>query len=376
MKRRARGFTGIVYKEFLQLFRDPATLFFMFFPPLVQLIAFGFALDLDVRHIRTAVFNQDQRAESRALIDAFAHTSTFDVVEAVGSTRALEQAIVSGRVRVGLQIPPDYGARLQRGDAAQVLLLVDGSDATFANAAVNSGGLLGLSRSLDRLSVQAPAGTERLALDVRPRVLFNPDLRSEWFFVPGVVGLALHIATVFITSFAIVRERERGTLEQLMVTPLTNLGLMLGKLVPAYAVMLVELAFLLAVMRFLFRVPIVGSPTVLLLGAMLFLFTALSIGLLISTVARSQLQAVQMAIATILPSVFFSGIIFPLETMPWIFRAISTVVPLTYFARVLRGVTLRGATFADLELDLIILAVMGVLLVALATRRFRTEMAK
>ncbi len=371
MSGRLSGLVGMLYKESLQLFRDPASLFFIFFPPLVEIIAFGFALDLDVRHIRTAVFDEDRRRESRVLIDSLESTTIFDVVEHVDSVGALEEAIVSGRVRVGMQIPPDYSARLLRRTGAQVLVLIDGSDPSFANAANSGAGLLGLLRSNQTLQAMAPPGTPLLTLDMRTRMLFNPDLRSEWFFVPGVVGLALHLTTVFITSFAIVRERERGTLEQLLVTPLTKLGLMLGKLIPAFALVSVELILLLLVMRFLFHVPIVGSLTVLLVGSFIYLFSVLSIGLLISTRAQNQLQAVQMTIATILPSAFFSGIIFPLETMPGIFRALSTVIPLTYYARVLRGVTLRGAGFEGLGLDMIILLGLGLLIFAVAMRRFQ-----
>jgi ABC-2 type transport system permease protein len=369
--RRFRGFSAIIYKEFLQLFRDPTTLFFMLFPPTVEMIAFGYALNLDVRHIRTAVCDFDRTRESRELVQEMVSTTTFDVVEEVGSLADLEKAIVDGDVRVGVQIPPDFSDRLQRGESSQVLVLIDGSDSTFANAALAGTDGVGFVRSLERLHALAPPGTPLRAVDMRPRALFNPGLRSANFFLPGIIGLLMQVVTVFLTSFAIVRERERGTLEQLMVTPLTKLGLMLGKLIPYFLIMCGQCAALILLMRFLFHVPIAGALPILALGSVLFLFTALAIGLLISTVARTQLQAIQMTMTTIFPSVFFSGVIFPLETMPLIFRAVSTVIPLTYYARIIRGVVLRGADIFALSLDLAILTVFGALLVMLAASRFR-----
>jgi ABC-2 type transport system permease protein len=368
---RFRGFAGILYKEFLQLFRDPTTLFFMLFPPAMEIIAFGYALDLDVRHIATAVCDLDQSRLSREFVQELEATTTFDVVEDVESPRALESAIVQGRVRVGVQIPPDYSSRMQSGEGAQVLVLVDGSDSTFANAAISGANGIGFIRSLEHLQSLAPPGTPVQILDVRPRTLFNPDLRSANFFLPGIIGLIMQVVTVFLTSFAIVRERERGTLEQLLVTPMTKLGLMLGKVTPYFIIMMIELTILIALMRFLFQVPIAGDVAVLFLGSVIFIFSGLAVGLLISTVARSGLQAIQMTMTTIFPSVFFSGVIFPLETMPLIFRAISVFIPLTYYARIMRGVILRGADASALAGDILVLAVMGVTLVLLAATRFR-----
>lgn len=365
------GFAGILYKEFLQLTRDPTTLFFMLFPPAMEIIAFGYALDLDVRHITTAVCDLDQSRQSRELLQALESMTTFEITETVGSPRALEQAIVDGDVRVGVQIPPDYSARLLSGEGAQVLVLLDGSDSTFANAALNGANGLGFIRSLEILHETAPPGTPLQAIEVRPRTLFNPDMRSANFYLPGIIGLVLQVVTVFLTSFAIVRERERGTLEQLMVTPLTKLGLMLGKVTPYFVIMLLECMVLVMLMRFLFGVPIAGNLLILLVGSVLFLFSGLAIGLTISTFARTQLDAIQMTMTTIFPSVFFSGVIFPLETMPLIFRAASTVIPLTYYARILRGVVLRGAELAALVPDLLVLALMGGGLVLLAAHRFR-----
>lgn len=374
MRNRFRGFTGILYKEFLQLFRDPALLFFTFFPPFVQFIAFGYALDFDVRHIRTAVHDQDLTRESRALVDALEATGNFHVVEHVGSLRALEAAVVAGRVRVGFQIPPDYTERLVRGAGAQILVVIDGSDSTFANTALNTANQLGLSLNHRLLERRLPLGTSLRGVEMRPRLLFNPDLKSEWFFVPGVIGLALHLVTVSLTSFAVVRERERGTLEQLLVTPMTKLGLMMGKLIPSFLFVSVEFLVMLAVMRLLFGVPVSGSLWVLMLGSVVYLFAALSIGLMISTAARNQLQAVQMTLATMLPSVFFSGTIAPIETMPWIFQVLSKIIPLTYYVRIIRGVTLRGAPLGDMLPNVLILAAMGLLLIAVAARRFRQTM--
>ncbi len=367
-----RGFRAILYKEFIIIFRDRMTLFFMFFPPLLQIIAFGFALDNDVKHMAMVVLNEDHTAESRALIDAFVNTQTFRVVGEVQSLEELSQMIRQGKAYAGLQIPPDFTRNLRAGRNATVQVLIDGSNSTTALQALNTALGIAFRRSL---AVLLGETGRDLPVEIRPQVLYNPAMRAPNFFVPGVLGTALQIATVFAVAMAVVRERERGTLENLLVSPMSRWGLMLGKLVPYLCISMVMATFLFAILRWVFFVPIQGSLILLFVSALLFVFALASLGLLVSTKAQTQNEAMQMSMTVMLPSIFFSGFIFPRETLPWIFYAISTLLPLTYFIQLMRGIVLRGAGLRDLWLQLAVLAGMGVALFSLCTLRFRQKMS-
>ncbi len=366
-----RGFRAILYKEFLVIFRDRMTLFFMFFPPLVQIIAFGFALDNDVKHMALVVLDEDRTAESRALVDAFVNTQTFRVVGEARSVTELSEAIRRGGVYAGLQIPPDFTRNLRAGRKATVQVLIDGSNSTPALQALNTALGVAFRRSVNVLLGET--GRRELPVEVRPQVLYNPDLRAPNFFVPGVIGTALQIATVFAVAMSVVRERERGTLENLLVSPMSRWGLMLGKLVPYLCISMVMALFLFAILRWVFFVPIRGNLAALFASALFYIFALASLGLLVSTKAQTQNEAMQMSMTVMLPSIFFSGFIFPRETMPWIFYAISTVLPLTYFVELMRGIVLRGAGFAEFWKHLLILAIMGVTLFSLCALRFKRK---
>lgn len=369
MKTPFRGFTAILLKEFTIVMRDPTTLFFMFFPPLLQIIAFGFALDTDVKHMGMVVLNEDRSVESRQFIERFVNTQTFRVVGEVGSVEEMSTTIRRGKAYVGLQIPPDFTRHLRAGTTARVQVLVDGSSSTTALQALNTSVAIAFRESLGVLLQES--GRQELPIEVRPQMLYNPSMLSPNFFVPGVIGLALQIATVFATAMAIVRERERGTLEQLQVSPLSPWGLMLGKLTPYLCIAMAMALALFVVMRWVFNIPIQGSIALLVGSALLYIFALLSLGLLISTWAQNQMQALQMSMLFILPSVFFSGFIFPRETMPWIFYAISTLLPATYFIELMRAIVLRGATFADFWFHLAMLAGIGTVLFSLCALRYR-----
>ena len=250
-----KGFWAILYKEFIQLRRDPVTLVIMFLIPLIQLTIFGYAIDMDVKHFPTVVYNLDQRRESRQLLDRFASSQYFDIIREVHSDEQLHQAMVSGEAKVGIKIPPDYSNRLQRKQPSSVLILIDGSDSTVGMNALNVAQSLGLRESLIRLGVRLES-SQNFLVDVRPRMLFNPDLKSANFMVPGLVGIIMQLVTVFLTAFALVREKERGTLEQLLVSPVSRAGLIIGKLVPYAIIGFVETLCVLAVMYFVFSVPI------------------------------------------------------------------------------------------------------------------------
>src|SRR2546426_2536003 len=366
-------FNAFLYKEFLVVLRDPLTLFFMFFPPLIEMIAFGYALDNDVKHMAMVVLNEDRTVESRQLIDRFVNTQTFRVVGEVQSVDELAAAIRRGKAYIGLQIPPNFTRDLHAGRNAQVQVLIDGSSSTIASSALNTA--LGVSFRESVFRLLGETGRRELPVAVRPQILFNPAMRSPNFFVPGVIGVVLQIATTFATAMSLVRERERGTLEQLLVSPLSRWGLMLGKLLPYLCIRMAMAAFLFVIMRFLFHVPIAGSLLALALSTLIYVFALLSLGLLLSTRAENQMQALQMTMIFIMPSVFFSGFIFPRETMPWIFYAIGSLLPTTYFIDLMRAIILRGAILAEFWTDLVVLSAMGLALFAFCALRFRKKIA-
>jgi ABC-2 type transport system permease protein len=373
MKVPFRGFSAILYKEFLVVFRDPLTLFFMFFPPLIQLIAFGFALDTDVKHIPTLVLDEDRTTESRELVDQFVNTQTFRVVGQARSVAELAEAIRRGQAYVGLQIPPGFTRDLNAGRTGRVQVLIDGSNSTIASSSLNTALNVGFRNAMLRLA--ARTGLRDLPVEVRPQILYNPEMRSPNFFVPGVIGLVLQIATMFATAMSLVRERERGTLEQLMVSPLSRWGLMLGKLVPYLCISMLMAISLIVIMQRVFFVPVAGDMRALLIATVLYVFALLSLGLLISTRAQNQIQALQMCMVFILPSVFFSGFIFPRETMPWIFYAIGTILPATYYIELQRAIVLRGASLADFWFNIVVLAGMGLGVFSLCALRFKQKIA-
>src|SRR6185503_126023 len=270
--------------------------------------------------------------------------------------------IRKGHAYVGLQIPPHFTRDVRAGFPAQVQLLVDGSNSTTALQALNTAVAIGLTQSLE--SLMRETGRRAPPVDIRPQMLYNPTMRSPNFYIPGVIGIVLQIGTTFATAMAVVRERERGTLEQLLVSPLSRWGLMLGKLVPYLCIGMLMAILLFAIMRFVFAVPIAGSVIAMMLSTLVYVFALLSLGLLVATKAENQMQALQMSMTFIMPSVFFSGFIFPRETMPWIFYAIGAVLPTTYFIDLMRAIILRGATFADFWRELLILGAMGLALFA------------
>jgi ABC-2 type transport system permease protein len=366
-----RGLGAILFKEFIVVWRDPMTLFFMFFPPLIEMIAFGYALDNDVKHMALLILNEDRTVESRQLIDRFVNTETFRVVGEAGNIDELKSEMRKGRAYAALDIPPNFTRELRAGHSAQVQLLVDGSNSTTALQALNTGLGVALTQSVETLLHET--GRRDVPIDIRPQMLYNPAMRSPNFYVPGVIGVVLQIGTVVATAMALVRERERGTLEQLLVSPLSRSGLMLGKLVPYLCIGMAMALILFLIMRFVFAIPIVGNPVAMLFATLVYVFALLSLGLLIGTKAENQMQALQIAMVFLLPSVFFSGFIFPRETMPWIFWALGAVLPTTYFISLMRGIILRGAYFFEYWPQLGILIVMAVLLFAVCALRFRKK---
>jgi ABC-2 type transport system permease protein len=365
-----RGFSAVLYKETLHVRRDFATLFFSLIIPIMQMFLLGFGIDTNIRQINTVVYNADGRRESRELLDRLKNSDTFRIIRYVNNDRDLNDAIISGKCRVGVKIPVDYSDKLLHQMGAQVLVLIDGSDSSVAGQAINVTTAIGLDESLRRVLSSTTTG---FAVDMRPKILFNPDSRSPNFFLPGLTAVLLLNVTTFLTAFSIVREKERGTLEQLFVTPVRPMGLLLGKLLPYLFIGFFELTMIVSAMRFIFQVPIHGSVFLLAFLSLPYLFVSLSIGILVSSKATTQAQAMQLAFLTFLPSIFFSGYIFPRETMPKFFFVLSYFVPATYFINITRGIILRGAGWAHLWSDALALFLMGTLLLIIAARRFHNK---
>jgi ABC-2 type transport system permease protein len=364
-----RGFGAVLYKEALHLRRDRLALFFAIFMPLFQMILLGFGIDTNVRQVKTIVLDENNRVESRQLIDRLRNSDTFRITGYVQNDRELNDAIVSGRAKVAIKIPWDYSDQLSKRGTALVLVLIDGSDSSVAGQAINVTTAIGLDESLRRVLTDR----QSLPVEMRPQLLFNPDSRSPNFFLPGLMAALLLFVTTFLTAFTIVRERENGTLEQLFVTPVKPLGLMFGKIVPYLVVAFAELCLFILLMVTAFRVPVHGSTLLLLVLSVPYIFVALALGLLISSKAGSQAEAIQLSLLTLLPSVFFSGYIFPRDTMPLPFYLLSYLVPASYYINITRGIILRGAGFVHLWKDGLVLLVMGLALALLAARRFRAK---
>jgi len=333
------------------------------------MVVLGLGIDTNIRQVNTVVYNADGRRESRELIDRLKNSDTFHIRRYVENDRDLNSEIIAGHARVGIKIPVDYSDRLLHETGAQVLVLIDGSDSSVAGQAINVTTAIGLDESLQRVLQNRGA----MAVEMRPKLLFNPDSRSPNFFLPGLTAVLLLNVTTFLTAFSIVREKERGTLEQLFVTPVRPLGLLLGKLLPYLVIGFAELCAIVTFMRFVFQVPIHGNVFLLGLFSLPYLFVSLSIGILVSSKANSQSEAIQLAFLTFLPSIFFSGYIFPRETMPKFFYVLSYFVPASYYINITRGIILRGAGLSHLWPDALALFVMGTFLLVVAARRFQKK---
>lgn len=367
-----RGLIPVLRKEAIHIRRDPMALFFTVLIPLLQMFMIGFAINTNVRDMKTAVYDGARTQESRRLLERFVNSDDFLIVTRVEGDEALNREIIAGRAKVGIKIPPDYSRRLLAGETASVLVLVDGSESSVANQALNVANAIALRESLER-SMTVSAVRQSLPVEARPKVLFNPDSRSANFLIPGMLAVLIQVMTVMLTALAIVREREKGTLEQLYMTPVRPLGLMIGKIVPYAVVAFAELSIMLFFMRWVFQVPISGSLPLLLLLVVPFIVTMLGLGLLISTRAQSQQEAMQAAFGTMMPSIFLSGYIFPIDTMPLFFQWISSIIPTTYLIEIFRGIILRNAGFEALWKQALILTLMGVFLITVSALRFRKK---
>jgi ABC-2 type transport system permease protein len=366
------SFIAIFTKEFVHIRRDRATLTIALAIPIFQLTLFGF-IDQTVSNLPTVVVDQDGTHYARELVDKLRATHTFTITHVTADPHAARDDIIAGRARVGVILPPDFHDLRARGDEAKLLVLIDGSDANVSAQALASVNGVASAESLEAITEKIQVGVTppTNALSVQPIVLFNPDGRTANYIIPGLVAILLQIVAIVLTAISIVREREKGTLEQLLVTPIDPLGLMLGKLAPYLFVGLLEMAMILLAMRFGFGVPIRGNLVFLFVMALVYLFALLSIGLAISTRAQTQAQAQQMAQMFLLPSIFLSGYIFPAPGLPFVLRWIGRLMPATHMIEIMRGVVLRGAGPAQLWPNVAALVAISVAMVALSVRNFR-----
>jgi ABC-2 type transport system permease protein len=361
------GFTAVFRKELTQMIRDRGTLFFALVIPVFELILFG-VIDMNAKDIPTVVFDQSRTQESRLLIHQFTNTALLKLIGEVGSRRELQQAIVAGRAQVAIEIPPDYARNLAAQRTANVLVLVDGSDSSIANQAVAATNGVVLSQGIQDLI--ASTG-KRPLIDARPVMLFNPDMRSANLLIPGLLAILLTFSGTILSAFAIVRERERGTLEQLMVTPVSPLAVVIGKLLPYLALAYIQLVLITLLMRFLFQVPIHGSVVLLMGLAPIYILALLSVGLIASARAKSQMEAMQRAMAVMLPSVLLSGYVFPLYSLPPPLKVIAYILPATYFIKICRAIVIRGAGFFDIWQSVAALVTISIVLITLSATAFR-----
>ena len=366
------GCHAVMVKEWIEILNDKFTLGIILGIPIFQMIIYGYGVTFEVRNVDTVLFDQDLRPQSQILIDELLATSYFHITKHVASREAVVKEIVSGRARVGIVVPPNFSDKLQANVPGQIQVLIDGSDSTVANAVQSATIAVGQNRSIQILTERMGEKAMQPPIEVRPRMLFNPDVRTTNFMLPGLVGFMAQTITLFLTVNSIVREREAGTLEQLLVTPVRPLGLMIGKIIPYLVIGFIGTNLLLLAMYLVFHVPINGNLLLLEFCILIFVFVALSIGILISSASANQAQAMHIATFVIIPSVLLSGFIFPRESMPVILNWLGYTIPLTYFLQIQRGIVLRGAGLEDIWQWIVPLAVFGILLIYFSVKRFRT----
>ncbi len=393
---------AIAVKEFLHIIRDQRTLILIVFMPFVQLMIYGYAVNTDVKHLATVVYDEDQTFLSRRLIETFHQSAYFDIIElafvkenspspigfiddirrfgvgkkklnnqTVSSPKLLYQALDRGKAKAGLLIPPQFTKDLLSGRGAKLQLLIDGTDSNPANAALST------SQAIVTAFMQKEKFIPVVVapVDFRVRLWYNPDLKSSFFMVPGLVGFLLQLIIPMITATAIVREKEQGNIEQLLVTPIKPYELMIGKLIPYVCIGMVIAATTIATAHFLFHIPIRGNLLTLFFLTLLFLTVCLGIGLLASTIADNQQQATQVIMFFVAPSILLSGFIFPRETMPLPVYYLGYLIPLTYFVKIARGIILKGLGFFDLWDQVVPLVIMTAVILWLSVVRFKKRLS-
>jgi ABC-2 type transport system permease protein len=374
-----RRFRALIKKELTHMIRDPRTLIFIFIMPILQLVLLGYANTTDIKNVSTVIFNQDNSPASRDLLNSFQATGYFSFNYSVGSQAEVDNLIGGGQAKVGIVIPPNYGEDLTSGQPSQALVLIDGSDPTVASAALSAAELAGqahgVSIKTQQLSLEGAAiGGDSNPVDVRTDILYNPDLLGAYSIVPGLIALILFQTATSLTALAIVRERERGTMEQLIVTPIRSWELILAKITPYILVSFADTLLILVLGTLIFGVPIRGSIILLFAMTGLYLLPTLGYGLVISTIARTQQQAQLMVMPLMLPAMMLSGYIFPIASLPLALQYVGALLPTTYFIYIMRAVVIKGVGISLILPQILALSIFAVALLGLAMWRFRKNL--
>lgn len=373
-----RRLRALLIKEFIQMRRDRITFGMMLIMPIIQLVLFGFAINTDVKHLSTIVFDQSLQQDSRDLLSSLTGSEYFDIRYVAKNFEEVNNAVDSGKTKVGIIIPPDFSDNLKHGRTASVQIIVDASDSMAASSAIAAAQIVGQLKS-QQILVQRLAGYSGHPVnppyDIRIRPWYNQDFISAFYMVPGIIGVILTMTMVMITSMAIVRERERGTLEQLIVTPMKTWELMLGKIIPYIFVGYVQVTVSLLAGILVFDLPVRGSLTLLYVLTSLFIVASLSMGLLISTLAKTQMQAMQMSFFVFLPSIMLTGYMFPRDAMPLFFQWLGYLLPLTYYLQILRGIILKGIGLSMLWTEVLALIVFITIMLTISIKKFQKKIA-
>jgi len=376
-----RRIRHIIIKEFIQVFRDKKLRFFLIVPPLVQLLTYGYVVNFDIKHVALAVFDESRTLESRQLIDRFASNDWFNVKYFVKSQKELLHLVDRGDITMALWFQWDFATRMRQGKSGRLQVIVDATDSNaalivsrYAGTVIADYNQLQLDRQLARKG-EDWAGQSGLPLEMEPRAWFNPNLISRYSMVPGVIAMVVLLVSLMLTALSVVREKEIGTMEQILVTPIRPMELMLGKTIPFVIISLLEVAMVTALGILWFEVPFRGSFLVLLLGTMAFLFNSVGLGLLISTVSSTQQQAMMAGNLFLTPAILLSGLIFPIANMPEFFQYLTYLNPLMYFVIVTQGIFLKGAGLVLLWPQITAMTVLGLGMLGLAVARFKVHIA-
>jgi ABC-2 type transport system permease protein len=369
---------AVIVKEFLQLRQDKKMIPAMVIGPIVQLLALGYAANLDVTHVPMVLVDQDRSPASRNLVERFTGAGTFDLVGAEDGPAAIDPWLVEGRAQIALVIDSGYGEAAAGGRAPKVQVIADGTDANSSGLGLGYAAQIISGAGAEMVAARRVPGSDRTTAgryELIPRVWYNPDLKSRWFYVPAVIAMVLILVTMILPSMAVVREKEIGTLEQLSVTPLKSWQLVLGKLIPFLVLGLLDMLLITGLVTGLFHVPLRGSLLVLGFLTFLFLLTTLGLGLLVSTMVRTMQQAMGLCVFVLMvPMIYLSGLIFPVENMPRGFQIASYVIPVKYYANVLRGVFLKGSGLDVLWPEGLALLGIGLTVLTAASLRFRKSL--
>ena len=370
---------AILKKEFTQMLRDRMTLFIMIAMPFVQLLVYGYAINTDVKHLSAVVYDQSLSADSREFLDSLTATNYYDIAYVATSYKEVDDRLQKGEAKVGVIIPATYASDLKHNHPTEVQVIVDATDPTSAMSAISTAQLVGQNKSqqiMIKKLYQSGISTVKnaTAIDIRIRPWYNPDFVTAFYMVPGISGTILTLTMLIFTSLSIVREREQGTLEQLIVTPLKSSELMLGKILPYVLVGYIQLTVLVLTGVIVFQVPVGGSILLLYALTSLFIMATLGLGLFVSNMAKNQMQGMMMAAFILLPSIMLSGFVFPRESMPKFFYYLGGFFPLTFYLQIIRGILLKGVTIGYLWKPVLALSVFSAVILTMSVMRFKKRL--